>query len=201
MSDRSSRARDAGLPPRPYRVLVVLVVLVAAVIRLQGLDWDDGTHLHPDERYLTMVVSAVRFPHEVPAPSWDGSVGDPLCQGFGSCLANYWDTAGSSLNPANYAAYASYVYGTLPLFATRAVAGWVDAACGEPSSLLSTVVPRLLGTTCTPGHFLSYDGIYLVGRALSAAMDLLTLIALVALGRSLYSCRAARTARALLCRG
>ena len=38
-------------------VALTLILLVAAVLRLTGLNWDEGTHLHPDERFLTMVAS------------------------------------------------------------------------------------------------------------------------------------------------
>ena len=43
------------------RVLLcfALILLVAAALRFVGLDWDQGTHLNPDERFLTMVESSM----------------------------------------------------------------------------------------------------------------------------------------------
>ncbi len=77
-----------------------LVLLIAAVFRLNGFDWDSGTHQHPDERFLTDVASRVRLP---------------------ASLAEYFATARSPLNP-----YAQgqdrYAYGQLPLTLTRAAA-------------------------------------------------------------------------------
>src|SRR5205823_1076677 len=57
------------------------LLIVAATLRLQGVDWDQGQHLHPDERFLTMVETAIALPH---------SVGE------------YFDTAHSALNPGNH---------------------------------------------------------------------------------------------------
>ena len=36
-----------------------LVLILAFVLRIYGLNWDQGNHLHPDERFLTMVASAM----------------------------------------------------------------------------------------------------------------------------------------------
>ncbi len=48
-------------PAAPYWILLV-ILLVAAYLRLSHLNWDDGTHIHPDERFLTMVSSAMQLP-------------------------------------------------------------------------------------------------------------------------------------------
>ena len=102
------------------------MLLSAAALRLRGLDWDDGNHLHPDERFISMVEEKVQAP---------GSVGE------------YFDSRRSPLNPYNRGE-GSFVYGTLPLFLTKAAAHVVGM----------------------PG----YGGAYKVGRALSAFFDLLT---------------------------
>ncbi|MGC9469076.1 MAG: DUF2298 domain-containing protein [Anaerolineae bacterium] len=176
-------------------VAVVVIFATAAFLRLGGLDWDEGTHLHPDERYLTMVVSTVRFPAEVHQES-----GAPLCDGALSCLQIYWDTEVSPLNPTHYDQFANYVYGTLPLFTTRAVARWVDRACQQPPAQLPRLAAHaILGQPqlCTPGFYTGYAGIHLVGRALSAFADLATLVALILLAKILYGSRTALMAGAL----
>jgi YYY domain-containing protein len=76
------------------------VLCIAAAFRLAGLDWDVGHHLHPDERFLTMVASDVRLP---------------------SGVDEYFDTGRSPLNPTNVGR-SYFTYGTLPLFVVRAVA-------------------------------------------------------------------------------
>jgi hypothetical protein len=65
-----------------------------------GSRLDSGHHLHPDERFLTMVATDVRMP---------------------SSASVYFDTGRSPLNPANVGR-AYFTYGTFPLFLTRAVA-------------------------------------------------------------------------------
>src|SRR5215212_5191248 len=59
-----------------------LVVLWAAVLRFSGQDWDLGQHLHPDERFLTMVETALVWPQS-------------------GLLGTYFDEAHSTLNPRN----------------------------------------------------------------------------------------------------
>jgi YYY domain-containing protein len=95
------------------RLALLAVILIAAALRLGGLHWDgaprveaDGTvtmddqHLHPDERFLTMVTSALELPES---------------------LGQYFDAATSPLNPHNRG-YGFFVYGTFPIFLTRLVA-------------------------------------------------------------------------------
>jgi YYY domain-containing protein len=101
-------ARSLFLPRTTRRELAALLVIlcIAAALRLTGLDWDDGHHLHPDERFLTMVASDVRLPHSA---------------------TEYFDTARSPLNPANVGR-SYFTYGTLPLFVVRAAADAAGAA-------------------------------------------------------------------------
>lgn len=106
-------AASSGGEPSPVRggrrarLLALAAILAAAGgLRLVGLDWDQGQHLHPDERFLTMVESSIAFPRT---------------------LAEYFDTAASPLNPANHR-FGFFVYGTFPLFLVRAVAGALDRA-------------------------------------------------------------------------
>lgn len=81
-------------------LVLVLILLAAGFLRLNGVNWDQGTHLHPDERFLTMVAADIRMPDS---------------------LAGYFDTTRSPLNPANVGR-PFFVYGTLPLFVVRALA-------------------------------------------------------------------------------
>ncbi len=79
-----------------------LIVLVAFFARSYNTNWDDNTHLHPDERHLTGVAISIKLP---------GSISE------------YFDTNKSRLNPYNPPANTgSFVYGTLPLFAAKTVA-------------------------------------------------------------------------------
>ncbi|MBN2005637.1 MAG: glycosyltransferase family 39 protein [Anaerolineae bacterium] len=153
----------------PFYVLLLLIVLVlAGWVRTYNLDWDKGQHLHPDERYLTMVAGDIRFPEE---------------------LSGYWDTANSPLNPNNYPQYSGYVYGTMPLFSTRAAAMLVDQACGKSPTKLGTALRGILfnvDNPCPEGLYTGYNGVHLVGRILSTLADLCTLLGLALLARALY---------------
>ncbi len=177
-----------------FVILLIITLILAGWVRFFGIEWDQGTHLHPDERYLTMVASAIRFPDEIsPGGNLD------LCAGALDCSGVYWHTGQSPLNPANYDQFAGYVYGTLPLFVTRAVGRVLNTACVEvvdpsPVVFIAQGLRQIFlgaSASCNPGNYTSYSGIHLVGRALSAIADLITLVGLVFLARALYGDRIA----------
>ncbi|HUF37840.1 MAG TPA: DUF2298 domain-containing protein, partial [Anaerolineales bacterium] len=98
-----------------FDVLFVVVLLAGAYFRCgpigsneagrlvcSGHQWDEGTYLHPDERFLAIVESKIE-----PAASW----------------SEYFDTATSPLNPNNKGE-GFFVYGTLPIFLVRYVMEW-----------------------------------------------------------------------------
>ena len=74
-------------------ILLSLILVLAFFFRIIGLNWDQGQHLHPDERFLTMVLADIKLP-----PS----------------LKNYLDPNASSLNPYNNN-YSFFVYGSFPI--------------------------------------------------------------------------------------
>jgi YYY domain-containing protein len=86
-----------------WDILLVLVILLGAYLRFIGIDWDDNFHLHPDERFLTMVESSIE--------SVDS-------------INQYFDTSTSTLNPNNRG-YSFYVYGNFPLFLVRYLGEWL----------------------------------------------------------------------------
>src|SRR3989304_3281875 len=69
------------------KLFFVIILLIAAFFRFYGLNWDQNQHLHPDERFLTMVAGAMKWP------------------------TDYLNTQTSTLNPHNIG-YGFYVYGT-----------------------------------------------------------------------------------------
>ncbi|TAK12106.1 MAG: hypothetical protein EPO32_10015 [Anaerolineae bacterium] len=129
----------------PYIVLAVLLVL-ATWLRTVGLDWDEDQSLHPDERFLTSVLTRI----------------EPV-----ENIGQYFDTETSTLNPRNKD-MGFYVYGTLPLFLTRYVGEWIDRT--------------------------GWGDINLVGRALSAFMDLGIIFLVYLLAERLYGKRVALVA-------
>src|SRR3990172_2103086 len=89
-----------------FDILLAVVLIAGAYLRTVGLDWDTGQHLHPDERFLTMVETGI----------------SPVQN-----IAEYFDTSASSLSPYNRG-FGFFVYGTLPIFITRYVAEWIGRA-------------------------------------------------------------------------
>jgi YYY domain-containing protein len=89
--------------PLVYASLLIYILIAGAYLRLVGLDWDIDQHLHPDERFLTMVEAALQ----------------PVEQ-----VGDFFDTTNSSLNPNNRG-YTFFVYGTFPIFIVRYVAEWL----------------------------------------------------------------------------
>lgn len=70
------------------------IMLLAALLRFTGQNWDQGQNLHPDERFITMVATGMKWP---------------------SSLGEYFDTTISPLNPYNND-YPTFIYGTFPLY-------------------------------------------------------------------------------------
>jgi YYY domain-containing protein len=80
-----------------YDLLLLLVIAGGLYFRSIGLNWDENQHLHPDERFLTMVETALEPVHS---------------------MSEYFDTAHSTLNPHNRG-YGFFVYGDLPIILVR----------------------------------------------------------------------------------
>ena len=147
------------------------ILLFGAVLRFTGINWDDYQHLHPDERFLTMVETGIKLP---------GSVSE------------YFDTTNSPLNPYNEN-FGTFVYGTYPLFLTKFV-GAILTPFGkliaqhmtEPAQSDFGAYGTLYRLLADPG---GYDGIHIIGRMLSGLSDLLTVLLIFFIGRRLYSTR------------
>lgn len=82
------------------RILLFVVLAVAFFFRLYGNNWDQGFHLHPDERFLTMVGIDVKLP---------------------TSFSDYLNPHTSSFNPVNKG-HAFYVYGTFPILLNKVLA-------------------------------------------------------------------------------
>ena len=109
-------------------LLIIPILLLAGFFRVFDTDWDSGFHLHPDERFLTMVGVAIHTPAQ---------------------LSDYFYQGVSTLNPANVG-FPFFVYGTFPLLLTWGIGTLTDHA--------------------------TYETLYLVGRYLSAASDILVVL-------------------------
>lgn len=114
---------------RALAVAMGLMLMSGAGLRLIGTNWDDGKHLHPDERYISTVADNISWPRS---------------------LGQYLDVENSPLSPYNHDEGRDYIYGTLPLFATKLGAAVFDQG--------------------------SYGELNLFGRRLAAVVDTATII-------------------------
>ncbi|HZW04833.1 MAG TPA: hypothetical protein VFF68_12950, partial [Anaerolineaceae bacterium] len=107
-------------------LLLIAVLVAGAALRIVGLNWDEFTHLHPDERFLTMVESSIRPPDD-----W----------------GDYFNTAVSTLNPHNVG-HSFFVYGTLPIFLVYGVGQWLGETGYDQIHLIGRLLSGLfdLGT-------------------------------------------------------
>lgn len=148
-------------------LLLTVILIVSAYFRFIGLDWDQSQHLHPDERFMTMVVSAL----------------DPT-----ESLEDYFNTATSTLNPNNRG-FTFYVYGDFPVTLVRYAASWMDQfvkylnKIGVAGQINSVDLLWILGRA----NWAGYDEVALVGRVFSALFDLSSIFLVYLLGKRLFS--------------
>ena len=127
VKDSSLRARIDRLlatldNPQNVRVLLALVLLLAAWFRFHGLNWDEGHHLHPDERFLSSLTNDLTWPDS---------------------FANYFDPTTSTLSPYSLPNMGLFVYGTLPVYAVKWMAVLLDGNTYDEITLLGRAMSVL----------------------------------------------------------
>ncbi len=177
---------------RAERAALAVILLVAAALRLTGLDWDDFQHHHPDERYITWVATTIEFPR------------------LGSMSRADWQPQTSTFNPFHWPPAASsegivvlqgeprdFAYGHLPLYlgvlATRVVE--------RLGPLLIPLLPAgwsLTADVLNGAGRIEFHHLAIVGRALTALFDVGTVWVTFLLGRRLYGAGVGLLAAALL---
>jgi hypothetical protein len=90
-------------------ITVILILIIGFLIRLTGREWDQGSYMHPDERFVAIVLDKVTIPES---------------------FAQYIDPATSTLSPYNHD-ISFYVYGGLPITLVKATAVTLDQMVGE----------------------------------------------------------------------
>ncbi|HQZ53317.1 MAG TPA: DUF2298 domain-containing protein [Thermoflexales bacterium] len=83
-------------------LLLILAIVIGGALRLTDLNWDDGKGYHPDERFITGVTTALKFPET---------------------LKQFIDPRQSNFNPYNddRKQPRNFAYGSFPLYATKTV--------------------------------------------------------------------------------
>ncbi len=166
-----------------YDLLLVLILAAAAFLRLNGSDWGEMQHQHPDELFITGVVGNLRA-HVCMDEITPINTCPPEQQRWMNA-GEYFNTATSTLNPANRGNEA-YVYGTLPIFILRYTAEMLpmfgDWMLNKPVTDPATI---------EWAYSLKNINIKLLGRQFSALADLGTLFLLYLIVKRLYGARTA----------
>lgn len=170
-------APRASATTKPDWTIAALAVIlfIALLLRLWGVNWDNGLHLHPDERFLSFVTQDIEVPCSVGA---------------------YFDSENSKLNPYNRGG--SFVYGTFPLFVTKIAGEGADKI--ENTPVIGSGFDLLFDNGGKRGRDLTlagYDG-NLVGRTLSALFDTGTVFLVFLIGSLLFNRRVALLAAFLV---
>lgn len=167
-----------NIPAKVFDILFILVLIVAACFRLVGVNWDQGQHLHPDERFMTMVESAM-----APVKS----------------LTDYFNTDTSTLNPHNVG-YSYYVYGDLPILIVRYTADWMSSishAAGDYVSKNGTGgIGQIFAELSKTTNWAGYDEVAILGRVLSALADIGSIFLLYLIAARIYGRKVALLAAA-----
>ncbi len=183
-------ARREGL----VYVLLVMVLAVAAWLRFDAQNWDDYTHLHPDERFLTDVVSLLGGPLQFTDRSLaEQEAHRARCEQrypasdsvWGTGRGGYFDAECSPLNPNNIGK-GLYVYGEFPLFTVHAVGAAHSQLSRDYQALLLTFDDDGAVDYTPTRHWEEYGGAQLAGRTVSATADWLTVLVIFLIGRRLY---------------
>lgn len=156
---------DSRTHMRKWAVAFILgaIIACAGFVRLYDLNWDSGQHLHPDERFIS-IVAVDRIKLDVPTdlPALLNIETSPLNP--------------RSIDPATNQAR-NFAYGAFPLYVTDLVSSALTAVTGTP--------------------WWNYDHLNLVGRALTAIADTLSVYLLYFTGRLLRRRRTGLIAAAL----
>ncbi len=163
------------MPKNWWTVLLFPILIIAGALRLTGNGWDQYEHYHPDERYIAWVATSIE------APVTLRTALDPQKSTFNPY---YWPANNENPCIVNLQdAQREFAYGHLPLYlgvmATR---------------IVEQVAPQLFDefpVTCQSADssftFGEFDRITVVGRALTALVDVATVLALFLLGRALFN--------------
>ncbi|NDJ60118.1 MAG: hypothetical protein GYB67_03285 [Chloroflexi bacterium] len=172
--------------------LMLGLILIGGYFRFVGLNWDDFTHLHPDERFLTSVAASIGRELNLSEPNAvarDQQYADcraryPETNGVGA----YFDTQCSTLNPHNAnASTGLYVYGTLPLFMAKGAGEFmVTASNWWARTVLAPLTGDDAWLTHDASYWTRYDGIHLVWRFLSALAEMSIIVIVFLIGQRLH---------------
>ena len=163
------------------------IILMAAVFRWRGLNWDQNHHYHPDERYISWVATTIDF-------TGNQSIKEAFNPQTSTFNPFFWPAdaeSGGIAVPQNEPR--KFAYGHLPLYLGVFVYDLVDAVMRS-----STISAWQNQSLVDFRQLEKFDQITLVGRWLSGLLDLGTVILIFLLGRRLAGTKIGLTAALFL---
>jgi YYY domain-containing protein len=151
-------------------LLLLMIFLLAIFFRFTGIFWGEYTYMHPDERFLIWVGTDI-----TPMQCNNTAINPVSCPEEDlrwMTVGEYFDTGNSTLNPQNRN-HGFYVYGNLPMTATRLVVQWIYGRSG-------------------------FDEMTNVGRVMSSLADICTIFVVFLIGSKVYDRRVGLLAAAFL---
>ncbi|MCD6289490.1 MAG: phospholipid carrier-dependent glycosyltransferase, partial [Anaerolineae bacterium] len=162
----------AGVLDRRESLLLAIILLTALTLRLYNVNWDEGHHAHPDERWICMVATEMHWPKDL-ATAFDphATTWNPLYDYNGSKAAGEYRMR-------------HFAYGHLPLYLLTVIAWALHdlAPLAEKLGMPGGLVHWLFMAN-------TYDGFPQVGRPLSALFDTGTVLLMYLIGRRVYDRR------------
>jgi YYY domain-containing protein len=104
-STRGKQLSELLEQPRVAYAVLIAVLILAALLRFNGLNWDEGRHQHPDERFLSTVTNDLQWPEN---------------------FKDYFNPDVSTLSPYSNPNMGLYVYGMLPVYIVKWTAIHLD---------------------------------------------------------------------------
>ena len=86
------------------KIVLIIIIFLGFLSRMIGFNWDQGQHLHPDERFLTMVLNDIKIPRS---------------------FIDYLNPQISTLNPYNQG-HSFFVYGSFPVNIVKIVSQLIN---------------------------------------------------------------------------
>jgi len=157
-----------------YFPVLLLVLLVGGWLRFTHLDWDGLQHTHPDERYINWVETTIE---------WSGGPAFWLHPERSSLNPFFWPETNTTTGiELPLGEPRRFTYGHFPLYLTVLAVKGLAAA--------GTLLPGVggyagLGDLLNVAGRIEYEHLTLVGRALAAAADTITILLVYLLGRRL----------------
>src|SRR5947207_3424176 len=85
----------------PIKLLLIGILLLAAIFRLYNVNWDQGYHLHPDERAIVLAIDHLAFPKDFTTFLSPNNLWNPHFFAYGSFPFYLLYFVGHTFSPLN----------------------------------------------------------------------------------------------------